>query len=390
MGRKIPGLGDYLHQVRKQGKLLEINTFCDPILEMGEVAARWARGREPEKALLFKNTGTSYPVAMNLYGSRESMLSILRAQSYEAIEARIARLLRAASGSPTRIGKMLLETLWSRDLRGIIPRKCRGKAPCQEVVELTPNLHTLPLLQTWPADGGRFITLPMVITKSFSTGRRNVGMYRAQLFDGQTLGLHWHVHKTGAAHYREWKEAGECMPVAIVLGGDPLLAYCATAPLPDGIDEWMMAGFLRRRAVRQVRCVSIDLEVPAEADIVIEGYVDTAESLRLEGPFGDHTGFYSLADLYPVLHVTCIPTAGGGGAQSGYSVHTEGVRRATRAHRQPLLERGATKLHQGRSCRSGVGGCAQLAVCISAHSGARMAAQALGVRVWTAGCAGSR
>ncbi len=306
MGRKIPGLGDYLHQARKRGKLLEINTFCDPILEMGEVAARWSKGREPGKALLFTNSGTGYPVAMNLYGSREAMLGILRANSYEEIEARIARLLRAASGSPIRIGRMLLEALWSRDLRGIIPRKCRGKAPCQEVVELTPNLHTLPLLQTWPADGGRFITLPMVITKSFSTGRRNVGMYRAQLFDGQTLGLHWHVHKTGAAHYREWKEPGECMPVAIVLGGDPLLAYCATAPLPDGIDEWMMAGFLRRRTVRQVRCVSIDLEVPAEADIVIEGYVDTAESLRMEGPFGDHTGFYSLADLYPSLHVTCI------------------------------------------------------------------------------------
>jgi len=187
-----------------------------------------------------------------------------------------------------------------------MPGTVKGRGVCQEVVHRNPNLDALPILKCWPADGGRFITLPMVHTKDPHTGARNVGMYRMQAIDSTTTGMHWHRHKTGARHYREYKALGKQMPVAVALGGDPVYAYSSTAPMPDNMDEYILAGFLRKRKVRLVRCITQDIEVPEDVDIVIEGYVDTAEDLFFEGPFGDHTGFYSLADWYPRFHVTCI------------------------------------------------------------------------------------
>jgi len=169
-----------------------------------------------------------------------------------------------------------------------------------------PDLNQLPVLKCWPHDGGPFVTLPLVHTIDPQTGIRNVGMYRMQVFDATHTGMHWHIHKTGARHYREYKKLAKLMPVAVVLGGDPVYTYCATAPLPDGIDEYILAGFIRKKKVEMVKCLTQDIWVPEDADIVIEGFVDPSADLVLEGPFGDHTGFYSLEDLYPVFHVTAI------------------------------------------------------------------------------------
>ena len=187
-----------------------------------------------------------------------------------------------------------------------MPKKLKGRGRCQDVVMGNPDLGKLPVLKCWPHDGGPFITLPLVHTIDPDNGRPNLGMYRLQVMGPQTTGMHWHMHKTGAKHYRGYKKKGVQMPVAVALGGDPVYTYCATAPLPDGIDEYLLAGYIRQKAVKLVKCITQDIWVPDDADIVIEGYVDPNEELVMEGPFGDHTGFYSLADYYPVFHVTCI------------------------------------------------------------------------------------
>ena len=187
-----------------------------------------------------------------------------------------------------------------------MPKKKSGRGSCQAVVMDPPDLSKLPVLTCWPADGGPFVTLPGVVTRDPETGVRNVGMYRMQVLSTNTTGMHWHKHKTGARHYQGYKEAGKIMPVSVVLGGDPAYTYAATAPLPDQIDEYLLAGFLRKKKVELVKCLTNDLEVPEDADFIIEGFVDPSEELVWEGPFGDHTGFYSLADWYPKFHVTCI------------------------------------------------------------------------------------
>ena len=194
------------------------------------------------------------------------------------------------------------------DLTRFFPRKFRGKtAPCQEVVAVgnDVDLSEIPVLKCWPKDAGRFVTLPMVITRSLVTGRRNMGMYRLQIFDKNTTGMHWHIHKDGSHYFREYSLAKKRMPVSVAIGADPATTYAATAPMPRGMDEIILAGFIRKKPVRMVQCVTNDLEVPAEAEFVLEGYVDPGE-LRREGPFGDHTGYYSLADDYPVFHVTAV------------------------------------------------------------------------------------
>jgi 4-hydroxy-3-polyprenylbenzoate decarboxylase len=181
-----------------------------------------------------------------------------------------------------------------------------GRGTGQEVVMEVPDLNQLPILKCWPADGGRFITLPAVHTVHPETGIPNVGMYRMQVFDKEMTGMHWHRHKTGAAHFEKYKELGRKMPVTVTLGGDPVYIYAATAPMPENLDEYLLAGFLRKKKVRLVKCLTNDLYVPEDVDFVIEGYVDPQEELIWEGPFGDHTGFYSLADWFPRFHVTCI------------------------------------------------------------------------------------
>ena len=190
-------------------------------------------------------------------------------------------------------------------LKALIPKKITSP-PCQEVILREPDLTHLPILKTWPGDAGPFITLPQVITRDPERGIRNVGMYRLQVFDGQTTGMHWHPHKGGALHFAHYQRLGKKMPVSVALGGDPLLTYLATAPLPDGMDEWTFAGLLRGQRIPIARGITNDLPVPAEADFVLEGYIDPSEPLKVEGPFGDHTGFYSPPEPFPVFHVTCI------------------------------------------------------------------------------------
>jgi 4-hydroxy-3-polyprenylbenzoate decarboxylase len=208
---------------------------------------------------------------------------------------------------PGLMGKLALVPGLARIGRHTAPRRVSGGAPCQEIVKLGPDasLDELPILKCWPLDGGRFITLPLVFTKEAQTGKRNVGMYRMQVYDARTAGMHWQRHKVGSRHYAEYEAQGRDIPVAVALGGDPVLTYAATAPLPDEIDEMVFAGFLRKKPVELVRCKTVDIDVPADAEIVIEGVVPPGER-RIEGPFGDHTGFYTLEDAYPVFKVTAI------------------------------------------------------------------------------------
>src|SRR3989338_6727774 len=255
-------------------------------------------------ALLFENVvGKNIPVLINAFGSLKRMAMALGAADIEEIAREIDRLTRMKPpGSLWDKLRMLPELA---RLAGAAP-KVVNEGACQEVIHREPDLGILPVLTCWPGDAGPFITLPTVISRDPATGNRNVGLYRMQVFDGRTTGMHWHLHKVGARHYQRQKEAKGKMEIAACLGGDPALIYAATAPLPDQIDELLFTGFLRKKRLELVRAVTVDLEVPADSDIVIEGYIDPAEPLRREGPFGDHTGFYSLADDYPVFHVTCI------------------------------------------------------------------------------------
>ena len=306
---KNDGLGAYLSHLEARGALRRVKAVCNPELEIAEIAQRWYASGAKE-ALFFENTGTPYPVAMQLYASPERLLAQMGASTYSQVQQRLEGLFAQLTTPPKGArGKwQILKQL--AKLGRLFPRAMGGRrAACQEVIEPEVNLGTLPVLKCWPKDGGRFVTLPMVITQDPETGVRNVGMYRMQILDATTTGMHWHLHKTGAAHYRKYRLRGERMPVAVALGGDPLLAYCASAPLPEGVDEFLFAGLLRGRRVEMLRGRSVPLEVPAEADIILEGYIDTTgaeEDLCTEGPFGDHTGFYSEVDQYPRFHVTCI------------------------------------------------------------------------------------
>ena len=267
---------------------------------MTEVADRVVKAGGP--ALLFTDPkGYSTPVLMNQFGSDERMCLALGADSYDELAARVAELTAIEVPDTTWDKLKALGRL--KAIADLQPRVVKRGA-CQEVV-LTGDqidLEALPVLKCWPLDGGRYITLPLVFTKHPRTGARNVGMYRLQVFDKQTTGMHWHIHKDAAEHYRASQGR---MEVAVAIGTDPALTYAATAPLPPAIDELLFAGFLRGEAVDLVQCRTVDLQVPAHAEFVLEGYVDVTET-RIEGPFGDHTGYYSLADEYPVLHLTAI------------------------------------------------------------------------------------
>lgn len=304
-------LKDYLNLLESEGELLKIECFVDPILEMAEIADRESKSKNGGKALLFLNNGTQFPVAMNLFGSEKRIAMALGVNSTDDLSKNIADFLSIVK-KPRQsfIDKLKLLPELKKAARWF-PRHTTKRGECQAVVDLNPDLTKLPVLQTWPADGGRFITLPLVHTLDPLTHQSNVGMYRAQIFSKTTTGLHWHRHKTGARHFAlasslahsQWSHQ---MPVAIAIGGDPAYTYAATAPLPDGIDEYILAGFLRNKPVSLVKCITNDIEVPSDCDFVIEGFVDTTEKLACEGPFGDHTGFYSLQDNYPTLKVTCI------------------------------------------------------------------------------------
>lgn len=296
-------LRDFISTLEFRGMLKRVATEVDPVLEISEITDRVCKQYGP--ALLFEKVkGSSMPVLTNAMGSQERMALALGVESLDDIAEELSSLFQ-----PPEVPQGLLDKLKFlpklAQLASYLPKTVK-RAPCHEVIiKDNPSLRILPALKCWPQDGGRFITLPQVFTKDPETGARNVGMYRLQIYDERTTGMHWHLHKDAAEDFRKSGEKGQRIEVAVALGDDPALTYAASAPLPKAIDEMLFAGFLRKAPVEMVKAVTVDIEVPANAEVIIEGYVDPAEH-RLEGPFGDHTGYYSLADYYPVFHVTCI------------------------------------------------------------------------------------
>lgn len=297
---------NFIKKIEQAGELIRIKTHVNTDLEIAELADRMSKEPGGGKALLFENTGTDFPVLLNALGSEKRMQIALNVNDFNEIGEELEKMFKNLT-SPKKgfIDKLkMLPELAS--LSSYMPKTVSGKGQSQEVIHKNPDLSIFPILKTWSRDGGKFITLPQVITKDPLTGIRNVGMYRIQVFEKNLTGMHWHKHKVGARHFSEYKKLGKMMPIAVALGGHPALTYAATAPLPDNIDEYMLAGFLRKEKVKMVKAITQDIEVPAEADIIIEGYVDPQEDFIWEGPFGDHTGFFSLADWYPKFHITCI------------------------------------------------------------------------------------
>lgn len=297
------GLAQYASYLGDRGDLTRVRCRVSPLLEITEIADRLVKNGG--RALLFEDTGTAFPLLINAFASDSRMAGAMGRSSLDDAGEEILSLIESVSEARSLSGKLSKLPQMMQLLR-LAPVRKRGRGECQEVVMTDPDLDTLPVLKCWPHDAGRFITLPLVHTRHPATGKTNLGMYRMQVMGKDVTGMHWHRHKTGARHFEAWKKRGERMPVTVTLGGDPVYTYAATAPLPEDMSEYLLAAFLRRRRVTLVRCLTNDLWVPADSDIVIEGYVDPAEPPVTEGPFGDHTGFYSLADLYPRFHVTCI------------------------------------------------------------------------------------
>ncbi|HRO46970.1 menaquinone biosynthesis decarboxylase [Agriterribacter sp.] len=305
---------EFIDALERAGELLRITAYVDPKLEMAEITDRVSKSGNGGKALLFENTGydpasrqAGFPVLMNAYGSEKRMCMALGVNRLDDIAGEIESLFKLLTKPKESILDKLNLLPKLSQFASWMPKVKSGRGACQEVVMQNPDLGKLPVITCWPKDGGPFITLPVIHTKDLQTGIRNVGMYRMQVFGPTLTGMHWHKHKVSAKHYNGYKQAGKRMPVAVALGGDPVYAYSATAPLPENVDEYMLAGFLRKKKVELVKCLTQpELEVPADADFIIEGYVDPSDELIWEGPFGDHTGYYSLPDWYPRFHVTCI------------------------------------------------------------------------------------
>src|SRR4051812_12692821 len=306
-------LRQFLDALEQAGELKRVKIPVDTELLVTEWADREMKSPGGGKALLFEQPivdgkQSHFPVAINTMGSHRRMALALRVNDVEDVAREIQLILKAKPPTDLREGWTLLKQ--GIHLLHARPKHVR-EAPCQEVVEkLDGNgtgctLSDLPILKCWPNDGGRFVTLPNVHTQDPESGARNVGVYRMQVFDERTTAMHWQVHKVGARHGKRYYERGERMPVAVTIGGDPVYTFAATAPLPDGLDEILFAGFLRRKSVELVKCKTVDLEVPADVDFVLEGYVQPGE-MRPEGPFGDHTGFYTALEDYPVFHLTAI------------------------------------------------------------------------------------
>jgi 4-hydroxy-3-polyprenylbenzoate decarboxylase len=305
----------FLLRLEQEGELRRISDPVATELQITELADREMKSPGGGKALLFEQPTingklSKFPVAINTMGSRRRMAMALGLESVDDLAAQMQFLLKAkpprSFGEAFKLLKNGIDVIHAR------PRHVRS-GPCKDVIHRFPegaaaagfSLDDIPVLHCWPDDGGRFITFPTVYTKDPDTGDRNVGMYRMQVYDGSTTGMHWQVHKVGARHGKRYYERGERMPVAVAIGGDPAYTFAATAPLPDGLDEILFAGFARKKSVDLVKCETVDIEVPADSDFVLEGYVQPGE-LRAEGPFGDHTGFYTNVDDYPVFHITAI------------------------------------------------------------------------------------
>ena len=308
----LDSLSDFIAALDEAGELSRVGHPVSARLELCEVADRVMKQPGGGKALLFENvtrhdgSRSPWPVAINLFGSMRRMSLALGVNDLDEIGARITRLLdlKVPDGLLAKLGLIprLLE------VAKFPPRHMKDTPPCQEVVWKGGQIDVmqLPILTTWPGDGGPYITLPMVISTDPKRGIRNVGMYRVQVLGRDSLAMHWQRHKVGAAHWREMAERGQRMPVCIAIGADPASVYSASAPLPPTVDEFIFSGFLRQKPVMLAKAVTNDLDVPAHAEFVIEGEIDPAEPLVTEGPFGDHTGFYSEADLYPRVHITAI------------------------------------------------------------------------------------
>ncbi len=300
-------LKDFIDILKREGEIKFIDDEVSSHLEISRLADIESKKKGGGKALFFNNVKDSkFPVAINLFGSRKRINLAFNVKNLDEIGLKISKYLNLSPPTSLKDYFSLFSFLYK--IKNFFPKIVSNKkAPCQEVVLKGDdiNLFQIPILHCWPEDAGRFVTLPLVFTKSLKTGRRNVGMYRLQVFDKKTTGMHWHIHKDGSHYFDEYKEINEKMPVAVAIGCDPATIYSAIAPLPKGVDEMMFAGFLRDKPVKMVKCKTIDMEVPMEAEFVLEGFVDPKE-LRIEGPFGDHTGYYSLADLYPVFHLTAI------------------------------------------------------------------------------------
>ena len=297
-------LNDFIKDLEKNGELHRIKIFVNPVLEISEITDRISKAGG--KALLFENTGTQFPVLINAFGSQKRISMALGQKDFLEAGREIEKIFASLSGLSGSLFNKIAGLPDLIKLSGLFPQKSSRKGRCQQVIHTDPDLGILPILKCWPYDANRFVTLPLVHTVHPEAASTNVGMYRMQILDMKTTGMHWQLHKTGANHFNAWKKTGKKMPVTVTLGGDPVYSYAATAPLPENIDEYILAGFLRKKRVNLVKCISNDLFVPSDADIVIEGYIDPSEELFWEGPFGDHTGFYSLADWYPRFHVTCL------------------------------------------------------------------------------------
>jgi 4-hydroxy-3-polyprenylbenzoate decarboxylase len=297
-------LREFLHALEKQGELKRVALAADPYLEIAAFADRSVKTGGP--ALFFENpTGSNVPLVINAFASLRRMQIALGVDDIEDIARRIAGFIELQKPEGLLEKLKLLPKLG--EVNAAFP-KTVSSGPCKEVIRRKDfSLDEFPILHCWPGDAGRFITLPLVFSRDPTTGKRNCGMYRMQVFDGQTTGMHWQKHKQGADHYRRLAAEGNetRMPVAVAIGADPATIFSAVLPLPPAVDEMLFAGFLRNKAVEMVKCETSDLDVPANSEIVLEGYLNLGE-LRREGPFGDHTGFYSLDDDYPVFHIECI------------------------------------------------------------------------------------
>ena len=300
---------EFIELLEREGELVRIKEYVDPKLEISEITDRVSKTPGGGKALLFENTGYDFPVLMNAYGSEKRMCLALGVKQLDDVAKEIEGLFHMLASPKESIMDKLKLLPKLNQFAGWMPKVKSGRGECQQVV-LQGNdadITKLPVITCWPKDGGPFVTLPVIHTKEPNTNVRNVGMYRMQVFGPQLTGMHWHKHKVSAKHFNEYKKLGKKMPVAVALGGDPAYAYSATAPLPENVDEYMLAGFLRKKKVELVKCITQpDIEVPADADFVIESYVDPNEEMIWEGPFGDHTGYYSLPDWYPRFHITAI------------------------------------------------------------------------------------
>ena len=297
----------FIEKLEQEGELVRIKAFVDPILEIAEITDRVSKTPDRNKALLFENTGTEFPLLINSMGSERRMCLALGVTHLDDVMHEIEALFKSMSTPKNGILEKLAMLPQLSKFASWMPKVVKGRGACQEVMMATPDLAKLPIPKCWPEDGGPFITLPAIHTKDPNNGIRNIGMYRMQVFEKDMTGMHWHKHKVSARHFNEYKKLGKRMPVAVALGGDPVYTYAATAPLPENVDEYMLAGFLRKKKVELVQCITQpEIEGPADADFIIEGYVDTDEELIWEGPFGDHTGYYSLPDWYPRFHVTAI------------------------------------------------------------------------------------